>query len=64
MPITVKGFIVGTKVWRKLHTWLVFATQDFSDFSEDALQDFVPGGVLVFAFNGSQEARRLHNSAI
>ena len=34
----MKGFIVGTKVWRKLHTWLVFATQDFSDTSELARQ--------------------------
>ncbi len=31
--LTVKGFIVGTKVWRKLHTWLIFATQDFSAIS-------------------------------
>ncbi|MCB1713524.1 MAG: conjugative transfer ATPase [Candidatus Competibacteraceae bacterium] len=35
-PLTVKGFIVGTKVWRKLNTWLIFATQDFSDFSQAA----------------------------
>ena len=35
-PLTVKGFIVGTKVWRKLNTWLIFSTQDFSDFSVEA----------------------------
>ncbi|MFZ1827650.1 MAG: conjugative transfer ATPase [Candidatus Competibacteraceae bacterium] len=59
MPITVKGFIVGTKVWRKLHTWLVFATQDFSDFSEDARQILSQAEFWFLLSMGPEEARRV-----
>jgi conjugative transfer ATPase len=59
MPITVKGFIVGTKVWRKLHTWLVFATQDFSDFSDDARQILSQAEFWFLLSMGAEEARRV-----
>lgn len=58
-PLTVKGFIVGTKVWRKLHTWLVFATQDFSDFSEEARQILSQAEFWFLLSMGAEEARRV-----
>ncbi|CDI04782.1 hypothetical protein BN873_p70020 [Candidatus Competibacter denitrificans Run_A_D11] len=58
-PLTVKGFIVGTKVWRKLHTWLVFATQDFSDFSADARQILSQAEFWFLLSMGAEEARRV-----
>ncbi len=59
MPLTVKGFIVGTKVWRKLHTWLIFATQDFSDFSEDARQILSQAEFWFLLSMGAAEARQV-----
>ena len=58
-PLTVKGFIVGTKVWRKLHTWLVFATQDFSDTSELAKQILSQAEFWVLLSMGANEARQV-----
>lgn len=58
-PLTVKGFIVGTKVWRKLHTWLVFSTQDFSDFSQDAKQILSQAEFWVLLSMGAAEARQV-----
>lgn len=58
-PLTVQGFIVGTKVWRKLHTWLIFATQDFSDFSEDARQILSQAEFWFLLSMGAAEARQV-----
>ena len=58
-PLTVKGFIVGTKVWRKLHTWLMFATQDFSDFSADARQILSQAEWWILLSMGPAEARQV-----
>lgn len=58
-PLTVKGFIVGTKVWRKLHTWLIFATQDFSDFSEEARQILSQAEFWFLLSMGAAEARQV-----
>ena len=58
-PLTVKGFIVGTKVWRKLHTWLVFATQDFSDTSELAKQILSQAEFWMLLSMGANEARQV-----
>ncbi|MCB1776123.1 MAG: conjugative transfer ATPase [Candidatus Competibacteraceae bacterium] len=58
-PLMVKGFIVGTKVWRKLHTWLVFATQDFSDTSELAKQILSQAEFWMLLSMGADEARQV-----
>lgn len=58
-PLTVKGFIVGTKVWRKLHTWLVFVTQDFSDTRELAKQILSQAEFWVLLSMGANEARQV-----
>ncbi|HOW78905.1 MAG TPA: conjugative transfer ATPase [Verrucomicrobiota bacterium] len=58
-PLMVQGFIVGTKVWRKLHNWLVFATQDFSDFSADARQILSQAEFWVLLSMGAAEARQV-----
>lgn len=36
LSLLIRGIIQATKVWRKLGIWLIFATQDFSDFDEKA----------------------------
>lgn len=59
IPLTVKGFIIGTKVWRKLHTWLVFATQDFSDTSELAKQILSQAEFWMLLSMGADEARQV-----
>jgi conjugative transfer ATPase len=58
-PLLVQGFIVGTKVWRKLHTWLLFATQDFSDASELAKQILSQAEFWVLLSMGAHEARQV-----
>ena len=58
-PLTVKGFIVGTKVWRKLHTWLIFATQDFSDASDLAQQILSQAEFWFLLSMGAEEARQV-----
>ncbi|MBK8185643.1 MAG: conjugative transfer ATPase [Candidatus Competibacteraceae bacterium] len=57
--LTVKGFIVGTKVWRKLHTWLTFATQDFSDTSDLARQILSQAEFWVLLSMGADESRKI-----
>ena len=57
--LTVKGFIVGTKVWRKLHTWLTFATQDFSDTSDLARQILAQAEFWVLLSMGADESRKV-----
>jgi conjugative transfer ATPase len=57
--LTVKGFIVGTKVWRKLHTWLTFATQDFSDTSDLARQILSQAEFWILLSMGADESRRV-----
>ena len=57
--LTVKGFIVGTKVWRKLHTWLTFATQDFSDTSDLARQILSQAEFWVLLSMGADESRKV-----
>lgn len=58
-PLTVNGFIVGTKVWRKLHTWLTFATQDFSDASGLAKQILSQAEFWVLLSMGANEAKQV-----
>ncbi|SUO96680.1 conjugative transfer ATPase [Suttonella ornithocola] len=36
LGLLIRGMIQATKVWRKLGIWLIFATQDFSDFDNEA----------------------------
>lgn len=36
LSLLIRGMIQATKVWRKLGIWMIFATQDFSDFDADA----------------------------
>ena len=36
LPLLIRGMIQATKVWRKLGIWMIFATQDFSDFDQEA----------------------------
>ena len=57
--LTVQGFIVGTKVWRKLHTWLTFVTQDFSDTSDLARQILSQAEFWVLLSMGADESRKI-----
>lgn len=36
--LLITGIVQATKVWRKLGIWMTFATQDFTDFPEEAKQ--------------------------
>lgn len=36
LQLLIRGMIQATKVWRKLGIWMIFATQDFSDFDQEA----------------------------
>lgn len=58
-PLTAKGFIIGTKVWRKLNTWLMFATQDFSDFQADARKILSQAEFWFLLSMGAAEARQV-----
>lgn len=58
-PLTIKGFVVGTKVWRKLNTWLVFATQDFSDFTDDARKILSQAEFWYLLSMGASEASQV-----
>lgn len=58
-PLTVNGFIVGTKVWRKLNTWLTFATQDFSDASGLAKQILSQAEFWILLSMGANEAQQV-----
>lgn len=58
-PLMIHGFIVGTKVWRKLNTWLIFATQDFSDTSDLAKQILSQAEFWLLLSMGAHEARQI-----
>lgn len=60
-PLTAKGFIVGTKVWRKLNTWLMFSTQDFSDFQAEAKKILSQAEFWFLLSMGADEARQVAN---
>lgn len=36
--LLITGIVQATKVWRKLGIWMTFATQDFTDFPDEAKQ--------------------------
>ncbi|MBK8168628.1 MAG: conjugative transfer ATPase [bacterium] len=58
-PLTARGFVVGTKVWRKLDCWLVFCTQDFSDTGDLARQILSQAEFWLLLSMGADEARKV-----
>ena len=57
--LTVDGFVVGTKVWRKRHVWLMFVTQDFSDVTERARKILSQAEFWILLDMGPDEARQV-----
>lgn len=61
LPLLIRGMIQATKVWRKLGIWLIFATQDFTDFDKTAKQILSQAEFWWLLSMGEDEAKQISN---
>ena len=59
LVMLILGMIRATKVWRKLGIWLIFGTQDFSDFHEDARKILSQAEFWWLLSMGEDEAQQI-----
>lgn len=59
LVMLILGMIRGIKVWRKLGIWLIFGTQDFSDFHEDARKILSQAEFWWLLSMGEDEAQQI-----
>ena len=59
LVMLILGMIRATKVWRKLGIWLIFGTQDFSEFHEDARKILSQAEFWWLLSMGEDEAQQI-----